>query len=129
MLCIECNPSSCFLISPSFILCFCSLCHVFLHFAIYNAKFPRRYVFPWCYLKGFCVVYKEEIFKSNGESITGYCSLVNSVRLLCFSTSRPVMLFYGRSKISRNYWLFEPKCRNNAKITYTQRLQIASYFP
>lgn len=38
-------------------------------------------------------------------------------------------LFYYRSKISRNYWLFEPKCRNNAEITYTQRLQIASYFP
>lgn len=37
--------------------------------------------------------------------------------------------FYNRSKISRNYWLFEPKCRNNAEITYTQRLQIASYFP
>ena len=36
---------------------------------------------------------------------------------------------YIRSKISRNYWLFEPKCRNNAEITYTQRLQIASYFP
>lgn len=36
---------------------------------------------------------------------------------------------YYRSKISRNYWLFEPKCRNNAEITYTQRLQIASYFP
>lgn len=36
---------------------------------------------------------------------------------------------YNRSKISRNYWLFEPKCRNNAEITYTQRLQIASYFP
>ena len=36
---------------------------------------------------------------------------------------------YDRSKISRNYWLFEPKCRNNAEITYTQRLQIASYFP
>lgn len=36
---------------------------------------------------------------------------------------------YTRSKISRNYWLFEPKCRNNAEITYTQRLQIASYFP
>lgn len=36
--------------------------------------------------------------------------------------------YYG-SKISRNYWLFEPKCRNNAEITYTQRLQIASYFP
>lgn len=34
-----------------------------------------------------------------------------------------------RSKISRNYWLFEPKCRNNAEIIYTQRLQIASYFP
>lgn len=38
-------------------------------------------------------------------------------------------IFYCRSKISRNYWLFEPKCRNNAEITYTQRLQIASYFP
>lgn len=38
-------------------------------------------------------------------------------------------LYYRRSKISRNYWLFEPKCRNNAEITYTQRLQIASYFP
>lgn len=37
--------------------------------------------------------------------------------------------YYYRSKISRNYWLFEPKCRNNAEITYTQRLQIASYFP
>lgn len=37
--------------------------------------------------------------------------------------------YYNRSKISRNYWLFEPKCRNNAEITYTQRLQIASYFP
>lgn len=36
---------------------------------------------------------------------------------------------HNRSKISRNYWLFEPKCRNNAEITYTQRLQIASYFP
>lgn len=36
---------------------------------------------------------------------------------------------YNGSKISRNYWLFEPKCRNNAEITYTQRLQIASYFP
>ena len=36
---------------------------------------------------------------------------------------------YKGSKISRNYWLFEPKCRNNAEITYTQRLQIASYFP
>lgn len=35
----------------------------------------------------------------------------------------------NRSKISRNYWLFESKCRNNAEITYTQRLQIASYFP
>lgn len=40
-----------------------------------------------------------------------------------------VNYFYNRSKISRNYWLFEPKCRNNAEITYTQRLQIASYFP
>ena len=39
------------------------------------------------------------------------------------------MNIYIRSKISRNYWLFEPKCRNNAEITYTQRLQIASYFP
>lgn len=38
-------------------------------------------------------------------------------------------VLYCRSKISRNYWLFEPKCRNNAEITYTQRLQIASYFP
>ena len=38
-------------------------------------------------------------------------------------------ILYYRSKISRNYWLFEPKCRNNAEITYTQRLQIASYFP
>lgn len=37
--------------------------------------------------------------------------------------------FYNGSKISRNYWLFEPKCRNNAEIIYTQRLQIASYFP
>lgn len=37
--------------------------------------------------------------------------------------------WYYRSKISRNYWLFEPKYRNNAEITYTQRLQIASYFP
>lgn len=37
--------------------------------------------------------------------------------------------YYYRSKISRNYWLFEPKCRNNAEIIYTQRLQIASYFP
>ena len=26
---------------------------------------------------------------------------------------------YYRSKISRNYLLFEPKCRNNAEITYT----------
>ena len=115
MLCIECNPSSCFLISPSFILCFYSLCHVFLHFAIYNAKFQRRYVFPWCYLKGFCVVYKEEIFKSNGESITGYCSLVNSVRLLCFSTSRLVMLFYHSfsslsSRLSKKLVLFCMKC-------------------
>lgn len=43
---------------------------------------------------------------------------------------RPERYFlYYRSKISRNYWLFEPKCRNNAEITYTQRLQIASYFP
>lgn len=43
---------------------------------------------------------------------------------------RPERYFlYCRSKISRNYWLFEPKCRNNAEITYTQRLQIASYFP
>ena len=25
---------------------------------------------------------------------------------------------YDRSKISRNYLLFEPKCRNNAEITY-----------
>lgn len=25
---------------------------------------------------------------------------------------------YKRSKISRNYLLFEPKCRNNAEITY-----------
>ena len=25
---------------------------------------------------------------------------------------------YHRSKISRNYVLFEPKCRNNAEITY-----------
>lgn len=25
----------------------------------------------------------------------------------------------NRSKISRNYLLFEPKCRNNAEITYT----------
>ncbi len=40
-----------------------------------------------------------------------------------------VYVIYFRSKISRNYWLFEPKCRNNAEITYTQRLQIASYFP
>lgn len=39
------------------------------------------------------------------------------------------IVLYFRSKISRNYWLFEPKCRNNAEITYTQRLQIASYFP
>lgn len=39
------------------------------------------------------------------------------------------LIIYYRSKISRNYWLFEPKCRNNAEITYTQRLQIASYFP
>lgn len=36
---------------------------------------------------------------------------------------------YNGSKISRNHWLFEPKCRNNAEITYTQWLQIASYFP
>lgn len=42
--------------------------------------------------------------------------------------SAPECLYY-RSKISRNYWLFEPKCRNNAEIIYTQRLQIASYFP
>lgn len=41
----------------------------------------------------------------------------------------PVCGNYNRSKISRNYWLFESKCRNNAEITYTQRLQIASYFP
>ena len=26
--------------------------------------------------------------------------------------------FYTGSKISRNYLLFEPKCRNNAEITY-----------
>lgn len=25
---------------------------------------------------------------------------------------------YSRSKISRNYLLFEPKCRNNAEIIY-----------
>lgn len=37
-------------------------------------------------------------------------------------------LYYG-SKISRNHWLFEPKYRNNAEITYTRRLQITSYFP
>lgn len=36
---------------------------------------------------------------------------------------------YYRSKISRIYWLFEPKCRNNAEVTYTQRLQITFYSP
>lgn len=36
---------------------------------------------------------------------------------------------YIRSKISRIYWLFEPKCRNNAEVTYTQRLQITFYSP
>lgn len=45
------------------------------------------------------------------------------------STGNGAIICYNRSKISRNYWLFEPKCRNNAEITYTQRLQIASYFP
>lgn len=43
--------------------------------------------------------------------------------------STRLFFLYDGSKISRNYWLFEPKCRNNAEITYTQRLQIASYFP
>lgn len=57
----------------------------------------------YCFIKGF----KEIVFCVNPETCCNY---------------------YG-SKISRNYWLFEPKCRNNAEITYTQRLQIASYFP
>lgn len=56
-----------------------------------------------------------------------------SVVFTSFFRSTPfiaqLFVFYYRSKISRNYWLFEPKCRNNAEITYTQRLQIASYFP
>lgn len=34
---------------------------------------------------------------------------------------------YSRSKISRNYWLFEPKCRNNAELTYILLPRIAIY--
>ena len=34
---------------------------------------------------------------------------------------------YYRSKISRNYWLFEPKCRNNAEVTYILLPCIAVY--
>ena len=34
---------------------------------------------------------------------------------------------YNRSKISRNYWLFEPKCRNNAELTYILLPRIAIY--
>lgn len=64
--------------------------------------------------------YSEHTKSSLGDHIeslsASYCSLGQE-------------LSYYRSKISRNYWLFEPKCRNNAEITYTQRLQIASYFP
>lgn len=34
---------------------------------------------------------------------------------------------YSGSKISRNHWLFEPKCRNNAEITYILLPCIAIY--
>lgn len=51
------------------------------------------------------------------------------VFVITIAKTEGYIYIYSRSKISRNYWLFEPKCRNNAEITYTQRLQIASYFP
>lgn len=53
-------------------------------------------------------------------------TLIHSTRVL---SDHRYDLSYDGSKISRIYWLFEPKCRNNAELTYTQRLQIASYFP
>ena len=36
---------------------------------------------------------------------------------------------YKRSKISRIPWLFEPKCRNNAELTYILLPCIAIYSP
>ena len=35
--------------------------------------------------------------------------------------------YYSRSKISRNRWLFEPKYRNNAELTYILSPCIAIY--
>ena len=37
-------------------------------------------------------------------------------------------IFYNRSKISRISWLFKPKCRNNAELTYILLPCIAIYY-
>lgn len=63
------------------------------------------------------------------DCLSGYALKFEAYGFRLIGSNKDNICFYGRSKISRNYWLFEPKCRNNAEITYTQRLQIASYFP
>lgn len=66
--------------------------------------------------------------KSDWLSFLGaYLSFIGTVIVSLIAIFQSI--YYNGSKISRNYWLFESKCRNNAEITYTQRLQIASYFP
>ena len=56
-------------------------------------------------------------------------AVLDGTATFVFGVKSDGVLIYDRSKISCNYWLFEPKCRNNAEITYTQRLQITSYSP
>ena len=71
-------------------------------------------------------LYPGEIHALLGENGAGKSTLMNILNGIYKPNHGKI---YNGSKISRNYWLFEPKCRNNAEITYTQRLQIASYFP
>ena len=84
------------------------------------------------YIKTFYGYVERTLSQKGGGSASGQNSgnpeLTNTLPVKSKPNSKLVR-YYNGSKISRNYWLFEPKCRNNAEITYTQRLQIASYFP
>lgn len=72
---------------------------------------------------------RQTAIKQAKKNKLNYSNLREKTSPMFVIGTRPWEELYLRSKISRNYWLFEPKCRNNAEITYTQRLQIASYFP
>lgn len=82
------------------------------------------FFFTWSAIKSFQNVNGMDAFV-----IVTSMTVITSLLIIAHKDDKSYNRIYNGSKISRIPWLFEPKCRNNAELTYTQRLQIASYFP